>query len=243
MICKLCRKPCELQKSHIIPEFLYDAMYDEKHRYNVLSVRPDQQNRIEQKGARELLLCWDCEQLFSGYERYGSLIVKGGASGVTSIRKDQILFLKGIDYKKFKLFQLSILWRAGASNLQFFERVQLGPHLEQIGAMLLANDPGPFNLYPVLMWGITLEPGKPPGLIIQPGQHRALGYITYQFVFGGLVWVFFVSSSKLTAPYSQFVLQPDGSAIMQIKSAIDLPSLNNFMQEFDRLGRTPRLKA
>src|SRR3546814_5603951 len=35
MHCALCLLPKPLQDSHIIPEFLYGVMYDDKHRYNV----------------------------------------------------------------------------------------------------------------------------------------------------------------------------------------------------------------
>jgi hypothetical protein len=243
MICALCQQDRQLQKSHIISEFLYAPLYDENHRFNVLTVRAEDTNRIEQKGARERLLCGDCEQLLSRYERYASLVIKGGAPNVTAHKDGAIIFLAGVDYKLFKLFQLSLLWRAVASKLEFFERVQLGSHLDRIGAMLLEEDPGPFNLYPCLMWGITLEPGKTPGLMIQPGKLRVMNYTTYQFVFGGLVWVYFVSSQKLTPPYSQFVLQQDGTATMQVRSALELPSLNNFMAAFDGLGRAPRLEV
>lgn len=236
MICALCKHPKQLRKSHILPEFLYDPLYDEKHRFNVLTIRLEETNRIEQKGVREKLLCDDCELLFSRYERYASLVIKGGAPNVAHRRDGSIIFLSGLDYKQFKLFQLSLLWRAGASKLQFFDRVQLGPHLERIGRMLLSQEPGPFDQYACLMWGITLQPGKIPGLMIQPGKLRVLNYTTYQFVFGGLVWVYFVSSQKLAVPYSQFVLQQDGSATMQVRSALELPSLNNFMTEFSRLG-------
>jgi hypothetical protein len=57
MECALCRHDREIRRSHIIPEFLYEAMYDEKHRFHVLSVIEDQKDWMEQKGLREPLLC------------------------------------------------------------------------------------------------------------------------------------------------------------------------------------------
>lgn len=35
--CKLCLKEKELMFSHIIPEFFYEPMYDEKHRFMQIS--------------------------------------------------------------------------------------------------------------------------------------------------------------------------------------------------------------
>src|SRR3546814_16606531 len=82
MHCALCLLPKPLQDSHIIPEFLYGVMYDDKHRYNVLSLAPERRERIEQKGVREQLLCRDCEQKFSKLESYASLVLQGGAPGM-----------------------------------------------------------------------------------------------------------------------------------------------------------------
>src|SRR3546814_3673721 len=91
-------------------------MYDEKHRYNVLSLAPERRVRIEQKGVREQLLCRDCEQKFSKLERYASLVLQGGAPGMDGQRNGSIVSVTGIDYAQFKLFLLSLLWRAGVAK-------------------------------------------------------------------------------------------------------------------------------
>jgi len=36
MKCKICCQQKELRDSHIIPEFFYKPMYDDKHRFNVI---------------------------------------------------------------------------------------------------------------------------------------------------------------------------------------------------------------
>lgn len=239
--CALCLEPDVLQRSHIIPEFLYEPLYDEKHRYNVLSIRPGEPNRIEQKGARERLLCLTCERRLNGYETYASLVIKGGASGISYRREDTIIFLRGIDYAKFKLFQLSILWRAGVSSLPFFERVQLGPHQEYLRKMVLTGDPGRSVEYPSIMWGVTLTPGETPGMLMQPLRKALLGHQSYLFAFSGLVSAFIVSKRPLQPPYDRFVLQEDGSLIMQVKPVTELPPLRMFMEEFEKQGRVPRL--
>ena len=46
MKCKLCLKENKLSRSHIIPEFFYKPLYDEKHRINVLSLSHQQQNNV-----------------------------------------------------------------------------------------------------------------------------------------------------------------------------------------------------
>lgn len=144
MRCALCLKDAELCRSHVIPEFLYESLYDEKHRLHVLSVLPDQPNWREQKGLRERLLCEACEQLLSPWERYASLVLKGGVP-LAYRREGNVVFISGLDYRQFKLFQLSVLWRAGISSLPFFSKVKLGKHAETLRKCLLTGNPGSLN--------------------------------------------------------------------------------------------------
>src|SRR5688572_3550572 len=76
--CALCQESRELCRSHIIPDFLYRTMRDEKNRFNVLSATDDQRDRVVQAGLWERLLCTDCETKLSLWERYGSLVLGGG---------------------------------------------------------------------------------------------------------------------------------------------------------------------
>jgi hypothetical protein len=60
--CKLCQQEKQLRRSHILPEFMYQNLYDEKpRRFHTLNVDLDDvsksSNKIEQKGIREFLLC------------------------------------------------------------------------------------------------------------------------------------------------------------------------------------------
>ncbi|WEN14136.1 hypothetical protein PY254_12920 [Rhodanobacter sp. AS-Z3] len=222
-----------LQESHIIPEFLYGVMYDEKHRYNVLSIAPDRQERIEQKGAREPLLCRECEQKFAKFERYASLVIKGGAPGMNGQRNDSIVSVTGIDYRQFKLFLLSLLWRAGVAKARYFERVRLGPHEERLRAMLRDDDPGPYHLYPCIFWGLNLKPDEIPELMVQPCRDKVWGQSTYHFVVPGLKLVYFVSNQRLPRKRSQFVLQHDGSLVFQVRSVLELQSVSGFMKQFE----------
>ena len=76
--CRLCLKKKVLKNSHIIPEFIYSPLYDEKHRFHVLSNMNVSGPAKLQKGIREYLLCGECEGKLSKYERYMSLILSGG---------------------------------------------------------------------------------------------------------------------------------------------------------------------
>lgn len=238
MPCALCLQDVELRRSHIIPEFLYETLYDEKHRLQVLSIIPDQGNWHEQKGLRERLLCDACEQKLSVWERYASLVFKGGVS--LSVRQDgNIVHISGLDYRQFKLFQLSVLWRAGVSSLQFFENVQLGKHAEALRQFLLAGDPGSPERYGCFMFGLKHEAGVFTGLIMQPGKVRLSGHIAYRFVFGGFLWAMLVSSHDLGAPLNQCTLSAAGNTAILLRNATDMENLVSFSAELDQMGRAP----
>src|SRR5690606_40605054 len=121
MACRLCREEAPLKKSHIIPEFLYASMYDEKHRFHELSTSENKKNRFSQKGMREILLCGNCEQKLSKHERYASLLLGGGIP-ITYRPRGKFIKAEGLEYASFKLFGLSILWRASVSTLDVFNQ-------------------------------------------------------------------------------------------------------------------------
>jgi hypothetical protein len=57
--------------------------------------------------------------------------------------------IRGIDPIKLRMFFLSLLWRAAATDLPEFSEVSVPPtDLERLRLMLLANDPNPLSFYP-----------------------------------------------------------------------------------------------
>jgi hypothetical protein len=202
-------------------------MYDAKHRFNVLSSSPDHKDRLEQSGLWERLLCDECEGRFSLWERYASQVLSGGAA-LNYRRQGDIVYVSGLDYTKFRLFQLSILWRSHISTLKFFEKVDLGPHAERIRVLLHAGDPGRFCRYGTLMFGVRFNGSAMKEVIIQPAVQRLDGHRAVRFVFGGFLWVFLVSSHDIVAPLAKGILQPTGQLLFLNKDAQELRDLSNF---------------
>jgi hypothetical protein len=138
--CHLCGRPRKLCRSHILPEFLYRPLYDEEHRYFVVTAGTDC-HRPLQRGLTEKLLCKDCEERLGRYEKYAAEVMSGRLGHRYQKRGSRII-IKDIDYARFKLFQLSILWRGSVSSLEFFRLVSLGPHEQRLRDMILREDPG-----------------------------------------------------------------------------------------------------
>jgi len=236
MSCALCQKDLELRRSHIIPEFLYKAMYDEKHRFHVISVIPEQQDWMEQKGLREYLLCDDCETRISRFEDYGRKVLMGGTE-FRFRREGSAVTVEGLDYKQFKLFQLSILWRSGISKLQMFENVRLGRFEEILRKMLLHEQPGTQDSFGCVMFGLKDNAGVTDGLLVQPTNTRTDGHLCYRFIFGGFMWVYFVSGHPKTGEYVVGFLQESGRLSFVIKNIFETKMITNFARKRTQLGR------
>ena len=209
MKCALCLEDKELVNSHIIPEFMYTALYDDKHRFKELNIDGNSPNRLEQKGLREKLLCSSCDNKIGVYERYVSLLIHGGIELDFETVGDFDI-VKNIDYKLLRLFQLSILWRAGVSTLPFFSTVNLGPHQERLRKLLHAGDVGVPWQYGCLMCSILYSSELQKDVIVQPTWTRIAGVFGYRFVCGGFAWVFCVANHPTYTGIETASLDPNG---------------------------------
>jgi hypothetical protein len=156
------------------------------------------------------LLCYDCEKLISVWENYAEKVLNGSTHlkmpVVKNTADDLIQSVTGIHYQQFKLFLLSIVWRASVTNQSFFSAVDLGKqHEDRIGQMLLSSTPGTEDDYPVTL----ILPMGPVGNNLSIGQpyknKTANNAVRYIFPIGEIIYVYHISkhgqdqTSKLTA--------------------------------------------
>ena len=192
-ICRLCKEERDLQRSHIIPELMWGLMYSSSHRIVVVPSPERGRPHKVQKGFRECLLCRKCEGHIGRWETYASRVFFDEERYKPAVTTRHKYLLRDVDYKKFKLFLMSILWRAGISTLETFEQVNLGPHAERLRSMLLASDPGEPGDYPCLI----ILPESIPEFIARaiwpPLPFRAYGARCYRFIIGGYLWCFVVA--------------------------------------------------
>lgn len=225
--CALCLEQKPLCNSHILPEFFYEPMYDDKHRLLTLSASGKKREKARQNGHKEKLLCATCESMFSEWERYISHIWHG-RTPFTTQRDGDVLYLKDIDYKKLKLFQLSVLWRAGVCTLPFFNHVQLGPHSERLRAMLYSGNPGGQNDYPCVMVLLHLQRKEIAHMVVDPTRCKPLTHgWSYRFVFGGFLWVF--SMAGLPSRSRSMAISESGDLTIFVKEATDLDFITDLM--------------
>lgn len=236
MHCKLCLQDRKLRNSHVIPEFFYKPGYDEKHRINVLSTIPTEKNQYAQKGIREKLLCDNCEQIFSPWEKYVREVFYGGVEKRIYHDREKVI-LQYLDYTSFKLFQLSVLWRSSVASVKFFSRINLGPHEEKIRRMLLNNDPGEPYRYGCILIMITDESKPIDSLILQPESLKYEGHRIYRFIFGSMMWLYLVSNHTDQFPYKEMFINRAGDVIIYKRSMERIEFIRGFAKELLDTGK------
>lgn len=234
MNCKLCGNSSPLKKSHIVPEFVFKPLYDEKHRMHVLSVREPKPRPFRYKGLRERLLCGECEAKLSKYESYASTAFNGKD---TETPLDNVIIVKDIEYKQFKLFLLSILWRSSISSLEFFSEVSLGSHEDKVRRMILREDPGPSEKYGIILFALIDNNKIQADLIVQPSRARVYGQVNYRFIFGGFMWVFFVSKQPAPSEVKPLLFREDNTLCIINGDYRECGIIRDFARELKQMGR------
>lgn len=228
--CRLCLKERDLCESHIIPEFLYKAFYDDQHKFWVLD--PEHEDRLGKrfKGIWEHLLCQGCERKFRDWEDYASRVLYGPE--ILKVREyPGLLLYEGIDYRKFKLFLLSILWRMGIAHQTLlkasganrtFQQVRLGPHEEILCNMLNAEVPGAEYEYGCIIGAIKYKDRVLEDFLLEPEHWRVEAFNGYRLCIAGFALWFLVSKEASKFPRKEFFLQTNGS------QRIDIGDVRNF---------------
>jgi len=215
--CRLCLIEKQLlSKSHIIPDFMYQDLYDDKHKIFLLN--PYEQAKGEgyvkrpSSGEYESeILCSECDiKLLGKYEDYARKAIYGGQLPANECPtfenyKNQhgieFTVCKNLNYQKFKIFLLSIVWRAGISSRQFFSVISLGPHEEKIREMIFNGVAGNVDDYPIFIMTFVNDKSVPKDFVAQPQRRRTKdGYNVFIFMIGGLIFVYYVNSINHKLP-------------------------------------------
>ncbi len=205
--CALCLQDRALLNSHIWSEFLYSEIYDEKHRAKMIDLSQMEPPKTIQKGIREPLLCDECETQLSGYESYSARVLRS-IPNVDHSQAGTTLEVPDVDYHRFKLFQMSLLWRASVTTESMFSRVDLGPYEEELRQLLTAGDPGSKDDFGCLM-GTICRPNVLASFTRSPVKMRIQGRIAYNFLLFGFHWFFVVARDSCLLPHAQYFIDTD----------------------------------
>ena len=211
--CRLCgtdNRP--LRKSHIVPEFLYRDLYNDKR--HMMAIREPHGRhhawRPLQKGIRERLFCESCEQHFNEHFEKPFFAQWTPPPLPDPWIGDGTCHL-AVDYSTVKLFHLSVLFRAGVSSLPHYAQVVLGPHEDELRQLLLDPDPGRHFQYPICGQAVVHHTtNQLIRAITQPCVYNIDSHRYYAIMYGGVEWWIKVSRHR-HKPLEALFLRPDGT--------------------------------
>jgi len=208
MKCSLCNKEKKLiRTSHIIPDFMYKGIYDEKHK-----LLPGQTKTIKNEKLissapyDQQILCQVCDnELIGQYETYASKALYGEKLNVIEqpiierVKSNdglESLKVSNISYTKFKLFILTILWRSSISKHSFFKEVNLGKYSEDFRNMIINGDASDDTKYQSGM--IIVEERKDilTKVVFEPRQIKKTNGSFYLYFINGVYYYINVSNKK-----------------------------------------------
>lgn len=243
--CKLCWEERDLCDSHIIPEFVYAPVYLDGENWTLGFRRTRYSEGWEarkvQKGLREPLLCGECEQLLNREYEQPSVafwraltredeMPRGVTFEILNTRMgNRGVAFDGVDYRSFKLFLLSILWRCSVSSIPTYREVDLGPYEEELRLMVFEGDPGGQGDFPCIIH-LLEDPGL--GLISLAVPGRFEGHRSYSLQLSSVSLLFLVSG-HLPERFERYSLHPSGHLTTPIKKVEDLP----LIQRAERVAR------
>lgn len=220
---------------------MYNGIQDELNRMivaelNLFEAKP----RFQQTGYFDkYVLCAKCDnELIGKWERYAALVLFGGRSTIpltfeNAIGPDGVksIIIRDIDYSRFKLCLLSILWRAHISSNKFFKNVDLGENAEPIRHMLLSNDPKEESEYKISIVAVRNSEGL-IRMVIDPAVVKiGDGYVAIFFINGIFYFIDLLPSSNFAVFQRNYlnksgvyeVVLLDGQHAKAFMSAFGLP--------------------
>lgn len=230
--CALCLSESVLRRSHILPELLWKPVYDENEQWAVSVNLNFPRTRRIRKGFRERLLCADCEV------RFGKLESKFAASWMArdpipdEVVGREWIELSHLPAAEFKLFHLSVFWRAAVSQLPEFDRMHLGPRGERARQLLHADDPGGDDEFPLV--GIVLTmPDKSTvakRILGTPASTRLQDPIRAASAVYAGCWWHLITSRRVPAWTGRLRLQSDGRFVLPVAAIDQIPGVMDLVR-------------
>lgn len=171
----------------------------------VLTAGHERSRRIP-KGFYERMLCRSCDgHRFGGWDAWARTFFRDRRSKVLGFFPP--LSNEAFEYSPMRLFLLSVLWRAGVAERREWRSVTLEEHEAPLRQMLLEEDPGDPETYPI--FGAALRGELAPFALTNFAAMDIGGARTYSAVFAGCEWTWVLCDGVAALdPEYRALLQP-----------------------------------
>jgi hypothetical protein len=198
MKCRLCLEHRKLIKAHIIPESFFLPLRSGK---RVPEIHSDIEGKYPKKTPIGIydtsILCSKCDKAIGVWDNYAQqLFLKDFAEDLAVYYGSKKVAYKidAFDYDKLKLFFISVLWRASISDQYFYKRVNIGAYESVLREMILSNNPGAPEDFPV----VIAKFGDPNVTgMLDPHKDNFDGINFYRFYITGFVIYVKVDKGKM----------------------------------------------
>ena len=216
---------------------MYQELFDEKHRFVKGNLKSKKGETVQTGEKEPDILCADCDnRLLGGLEGYASNVLYGGnipGKIWNEINQNGVAYTyaQGLDYAKFKLFLLSLIWRCSISKLDFYKQVDLGPYEETLRVMIYSGNPGKQMEFPCMMSTYRNNQGLPPQLVSSPKKFRQQNGTAYSMLVGGVVYIFYISQNTVPTMVADIAINEAGELrLMHMPHEDARKLLNNVFQ-------------
>lgn len=207
-ICRLCRKPSILQKSHAIGDAVFKKIFRSLSGKGIEISTGNNEIVYSKDSWAEYLLCKECETLLNTkYETYALSVLRGGKT--SKITKSEYgVTISNIDQHKLIIYFLSIYWRAAHSTHPAYKKTKITQYNDQLLRNTIRNDvripAGAFTIKINKVIDLTDEKGFTPDslkqVIVSPFPRSNFDTNTPQsfcFMFEGFFIEIFTSGIKI----------------------------------------------
>lgn len=256
--CKLCGIDGRLVDAHIIPAAFFRDLHTAGGGGPPLEIVANDPKVYPKRAPIGVydqgLVCDACERRFGPWDTYAAeLLIQGRDTAFRPVviegRYAPAIVADGVDYHRFRMFVLSLLWRAAASSHPYFSRVTIPRRVERLRELVLSDQPGGNREFSTVLsrWKDSRASAWGEKLIVSPYEYRSTyGPRMVRLFIGSFVLDVRVSDIPLPLPLDQLQFLPGGPLYAierELVGSKDLnavvPAIKNLIARKKRPPRAP----
>lgn len=207
MKCKFCGNERPLIDAHIIPAGFFRRLYQGSGPLEVITDKAEEYRKRSWVGIYDdTIVCNDCENIWQEWDNYAQRLLAEeplNAEARFHGRQKTAYVVRDFNYKKLKLFFISMTWRASISRQDFFSRVSLGEFEDIAKQHIVNSDPGSSQDFSTVLSKFDHPLAKP---ILDPHSDNFSGVHYYRFYLASYIAYIKVDHRPAPEPLALFAI-------------------------------------